>query len=58
MLSIVEGGGSLAIRSTVDGRSDATLTLRNLGDAELPPLELALVVARPPLTGTAPKAWG
>jgi hypothetical protein len=43
VISIVEGGGSLAIRSTVDGRSDATLTLRNLGDAELPPLELALV---------------
>ncbi len=42
VLSIVEGGGSLAIRSTVDGRSDATLTLRNLGEAELPPLELAL----------------
>jgi hypothetical protein len=43
VLSIVEGGGSLAVRSTVDGRSDPTLTLRNVGDAELPPLEMALV---------------
>jgi hypothetical protein len=43
VISIVEGGGSLAIRSTVDGRSDATLTVRNLGDTELAPLEMALV---------------
>ena len=43
MLSIVEGGGSLAIGSTVDGRSDATLTLSNLGEMELAPLELTVV---------------
>jgi hypothetical protein len=43
VLSVVEGGGSLAVGSTVDGGSDATLTLRNVGDAGLLPLELALV---------------
>lgn len=43
VLSVVEGGGSLAVRSTVDGRSDATVTLRNLGETELPALEIALV---------------
>ncbi len=42
VISIVEGGGRLAIRTSVDGRSDATLTLRNLGDTELPPLEISL----------------
>gem|GEM_PF-6764591 len=42
VLSIVEGGGRLAIRSTLDGRSDARLTLRNQGETELPPLELTL----------------
>jgi hypothetical protein len=42
VLSIVEGGGSLAVGSTVDGRSDATLTLRNQGQAELPVLEISL----------------
>lgn len=42
VLSIVEGGGRLAVRSTVDGRADARLTVRNLGAMELPPLEIAL----------------
>ncbi len=43
VVSAVEGGGRLAIRSSVDGRSDASLVLRNLGDADLPPLEISLV---------------
>jgi len=43
VFSAVEGGGRLAIRSSVDGRSDAALVLRNLGDAALPPLEISIV---------------
>ncbi len=42
VMSMVEGGGRLAIRSSLDGGSDATLILRNLADVELPPLELSL----------------
>jgi hypothetical protein len=42
VLSAVEGGGVLALRSTLDGRSDATLQLANVGDIELPPLELTM----------------
>ncbi len=58
MLSVVEGGGSLAVRSTVDGRSDATVTLRNLGETELPALEIAVGLARPPLTTDPRRACG
>ena len=43
VVSIVEGGGRLRIQSTVEGPEGVTLTLRNLGPAELPPLELSLV---------------
>jgi hypothetical protein len=43
VVSIVEGGGRLRIRSTVQGPSGVSLTLRNLGDVHLVPLELALV---------------
>jgi len=40
---MVSGGGRLSINSTVDGQSDATLVLENLGESELPVLELSLV---------------
>jgi len=43
VLSVVEGGGRLTVRSSVDGRSDASLVLRNQGAGDLPPLELSLV---------------
>jgi hypothetical protein len=43
VVSMVEGGRRLRIRSTVQGPTGASLTLRNLGSSELPPLELALV---------------
>ena len=43
VVAMVSGGGRLSISSSVDGRSDATLGLRNLGDTPLPVLELALV---------------
>jgi hypothetical protein len=43
VMSLVEGGSRLSIRSTVDGRTDASLVLRNVGDSELPALEIALV---------------
>jgi len=43
MVGMVEGSNRLSIGSTVDGRSDANLSLRNVGPSELPPLEIALV---------------
>ena len=43
VVSMVSGGGRLSINSTVDGQSDATLVLENLGESELPVLELSLV---------------
>lgn len=42
VVSIVEGGGQLTIRSTVGGPTGVTLTLRNQGTTTLVPLELAL----------------
>ncbi len=42
VLAIVEGGGALAITSTLDGRSDARLTVRNVGAMEMPPMEIGL----------------
>jgi hypothetical protein len=47
VVSMVEGGRRLRIRSTVEGPIGASLTLRNLGSSELPPLELALVWPTP-----------
>ncbi len=43
VVSMVGGGGRLTMRSTVDGPAGVSLTLRNQGPAELPPLELRLV---------------
>ena len=43
VLASVGGGGRLRVSSSLDGRSDAELVLRNLGPADLPPLELKLV---------------
>jgi hypothetical protein len=42
-LSSVGGGGRLRVSSSVDGRSDVELVVRNLGPADLPPLEVKLV---------------
>jgi len=43
VVSMVEGGARLRIRSTVEGPEGVSLTVRNLGSADLPPLELTLV---------------
>ena len=43
VLARVGGGGRLRVRSSLDGRSDAELVVRNLGPADLPPLEVDLV---------------
>lgn len=43
VVSLVEGGGRLTIRSTVEAGPGTVLVLRNLGETALPPLELALV---------------
>ncbi len=43
VLASVGGGGRLRVSSSLDGLSDAELVVRNLGPADLPPLEVNLV---------------
>jgi hypothetical protein len=42
VLATVGGGGRLRVTSSLDGRSDARLVVRNLGPAALPPVEIHL----------------
>ncbi|MEA2842619.1 MAG: hypothetical protein QOJ69_290 [Actinomycetota bacterium] len=43
VLASVGGGGRLRVSTSVDGESNAELLVRNLGSADLPPLEVNLV---------------
>ena len=50
VLASVGGGGRLRVSSSLDGASDAELVVRNLGPADLPPLEVGPGLAQPALT--------